>query len=605
MGISKSQKIKIIILITLMLVTAVAGVTYAYFSINVTGNEDASSISVTTANLSLAYIDGNLITISNIYPGWSATKTFTINNTGNATAHYDIQIKDVYSTFSNDEFIYTLTSTNGGASITTERVMPNNDASIVTKVSINAGVSQVYTLRVLFKEMGYAQDYNQGVIYRAKIQIISPYTYTNDGVQDITLQNRILLDNEIYADNVASKYVTGTGINYANTSDYAYTTYKTTIETVSLTSSSNKYLATNFEYYGDAGSFQLTGTKSGAQTYSSASVGKYTANANTNVTGTLAPLYKILEVDGSTITKAEVYTPVEDKAIWNGYGFYSTSTNTDTTCEASDLTYVSSGVCNTYFFRGDVRNNYVSFAGTTWRIVRINEDGSIRMIKETSDGSSKFNATSSNAMYLGYMYGTSASPYTNTEDSTIKDALEQSWSNNLKNYSNYLYDAGFCNDREIDSTHGNTIFYKARYRLYLNKTPQYLCPNKERDLFTVSGNSLGNGALLTGNVTNATGPIGLISADEVVYAGGVYMKNSRYYLTNGSYFWTSSPFYYIGYYSATWRIYPSGFVFTGYIFDSNRVRPLVSLDPSTLVLGGSGTLEDPYIITNGGSWVSR
>ena len=207
-------------------------------------------------------------------------------------------------------------------------------------------------------------------------------------------------------------------------------------------------------------------------------------------------------------------------------------------------------------------------------------------------------------MYTGYMYGTSSSPYTNTEDSTIKDALEQSWNNNLKSYSSYLYDAGFCNDREIDSTNGNTIFYKTRYRLYLNKMPQYLCPNKGRDLFTVSGNSIGNASLLTGSITNATGPIGLISVDEVAYAGGVFYKDSRYYLNNNARFWTSSPIVFNGTYSFVWYVYPPGLLNSAYVTGTFGVRPLVSLDPSTLVLGGSGTLEDPYIITNGGSWVS-
>lgn len=46
----------------------------------------------------------------------------------------------------------------------------------------------------------------------------------------------------------------------------------------------------------------------------------------------------------------------------NGKGLYYTSTNTE-------------GNKKTYYFRGAVTNNYVSFAGQTWRIVRINEDG--------------------------------------------------------------------------------------------------------------------------------------------------------------------------------------------------------------------------------------
>ena len=62
----------------------------------------------------------------------------------------------------------------------------------------------------------------------------------------------------------------------------------------------------------------------------------------------------------------------------NGKGLYYTSTNT----EYNKVTY---------YFRGAVVNNYVSFAGFIWRIVRINEDGSVRLITQNSIGNSTFN----------------------------------------------------------------------------------------------------------------------------------------------------------------------------------------------------------------------
>ena len=67
-----------------------------------------------------------------------------------------------------------------------------------------------------------------------------------------------------------------------------------------------------------------------------------------------------------------------------------------------------------YYYRGAVKNNYVSFAGFTWRIIRRNGDGSIRMIysgKSTSDtgeavtiGNSQFNSKYWNPNYVGYKY---------------------------------------------------------------------------------------------------------------------------------------------------------------------------------------------------------
>ena len=67
-----------------------------------------------------------------------------------------------------------------------------------------------------------------------------------------------------------------------------------------------------------------------------------------------------------------------------------------------------------YYYRGAVRNNYVSFAGFTWRIIRRNGDGSVRLIysgKSTSDtgtsvtiGSSQYNSKYWDPAYVGYKY---------------------------------------------------------------------------------------------------------------------------------------------------------------------------------------------------------
>ena len=72
---NKSNKIKVIILTMLLFLIAISGITYAYFSIQIVGNEEASSVRLTTANLSLVYNDVEVISSSSVYPGWSDTKT--------------------------------------------------------------------------------------------------------------------------------------------------------------------------------------------------------------------------------------------------------------------------------------------------------------------------------------------------------------------------------------------------------------------------------------------------------------------------------------------------------------------------------------------------
>ena len=92
----------------------------------------------------------------------------------------------------------------------------------------------------------------------------------------------------------------------------------------------------------------------------------------------------------------------------------------------------------------------------------------------------------------------------------------------------------FCGDRTSTTTYngapndtggtGTTYtYYGADYRLFTNKNPSYDCPDEENDLYTVAGSGIGNEAL--------TYPVGLITADEVLYAGGVWnISNNNYYL---------------------------------------------------------------------------
>ena len=283
-----------------------------------------------------------------------------------------------------------------------------------------------------------------------------------------------------------------------------------------------------------------------------------------------------------------------------------------------------------YYFRGDVENNYVYFAGFYWRIIRINGDGSIRMIyagtsahengyddsstNDMSIGDSVFNSSGSDNAYVGYMYGTAGSStyestHSNTNDSTIKKVLDTWYTNNIKNTTNeqYIADAIYCNDREVSSGTGigTTItYYKAHNRLMTGATPiPTLKCNQVNDRFTkettVSGVT-GNGAL--------TYPIGLITADEISYAGGiddydpvVGIYNTKYYLyTSNRYpFWTMSP---RSYGSVAFECFlgfdgPEGYVLylsyyrvNGYTY----VRPVISILSDNLV--GTGTMSNPFKI---------
>ena len=261
----------------------------------------------------------------------------------------------------------------------------------------------------------------------------------------------------------------------------------------------------------------------------------------------------------------------------------------------------------TYYFRGDVNNNYVYFAGFYWRIIRINGDGTIRLIYQgpsaTSTGTSAqigtsyFNSSFSYAEQTGYMYTIGQAHGLGTS-STVKTTIDNWYYNNLRNYANYIdTDAGFCGDRTTTSGTGmGETGYSAwaSYTRLRNYSPSFKCTYTS-DLYSVSSTK-GNGAL--------TYPIGMITGDELMYAGAAYSNNTSFYLYSGSSYWTMSPAFSNGAFSPNvpnvLMLYNYDYYgYYGYIAEnmnaniSSGVRPVINLK-STTQFTGTGTSSNPY-----------
>ena len=113
---------------------------------------------------------------------------------------------------------------------------------------------------------------------------------------------------------------------------------------------------------------------------------------------------------------------------------------------------------------------------------------------------------------------------------------------------------------------------------YLNYTPNFSC--------TTDGNEKG---LVNANV-------GLITYDEVVYAGGYYARyNSNYYLYNNRQFWSMSLAGYDDNSSSVWHVNNTGHINGHYNNASSSIRPVVNIKLDTKVTG-TGTISDPYVI---------
>ena len=264
-----------------------------------------------------------------------------------------------------------------------------------------------------------------------------------------------------------------------------------------------------------------------------------------------------------------------------------------------------------YYFRGNVTNNYVKFANKYWRIIRINGDGTIRMIyagtsahangyddssaNDMSIGTSAFNSSFNDNTYVGYMFGTAgattyANTHSNTTNSTIKTKLDLWYNTNIVNTGNekYIADAIYCNDRSVllgTGTGTTNTAYAATARRD-NGTPTLKCANNS-DKFTKS-TTIGNGKL--------TRMIGLITSDEVMYIGGKSgTANHEYYLYSGKYYWTMTPSGFGAGYAFVDIVSNDGDLGDNPVDETNAVRPVVSLKSDT-ISGGSGTASSPFLV---------
>jgi len=295
---------------------------------------------------------------------------------------------------------------------------------------------------------------------------------------------------------------------------------------------------------------------------------------------------------------------------------------------------------DSYYYRGNVTNNYVKFGGYYWRIIRINGDGSIRMIyagdanvidslgeatkqsvlangyddwttKYSQIGESEYNGSDNNNAYVGYMYGdingtTYEEVHANTNESSMKKYLDNWYKEHIfdTEYEQYISDTLFCNDRSISpyipSGYLNTGIGTdtTAYRWYYGpwddsstKNNPTLSCKQQNDRFTKDDTTVGNAAL--------DYAIGLISIDEMVLAGGYNTSNHGYYLYTGYNYWTMFPneFTDTDSYASMKFMSWSGAVIvngTSAIF-AFGVRPVINLKAGSL-RSGTGVWNDPYKI---------
>ena len=304
----------------------------------------------------------------------------------------------------------------------------------------------------------------------------------------------------------------------------------------------------------------------------------------------------------------------------NGTNDFATPLNSTTTGTLFTSTESIAGSTpkEVYYYAGNTTNNWVKFAGFYWRIIRTNHDGSIRLLyvgtsPDTTSiniGKSAFNTSYNSPKYVGYKYGEDTSLDTirnNTTDSTIKTTIDTWYKNNLINYTKYLStSAVYCNDRSLGTGQTYSASSKFNFASYYRMdydtkgakaNPSYNCTDI-RDAFSVDNTS-----------AKLSYPVSLMTADEIVFAGGVVYKSMdtpyAWFISNSvgtqiiSDWWSLSPVNWVDSDSGSYFWYcgtDSDNLMDRYVSSTNAVRPAISLKSCVKTSGGDGTSSNPYTI---------
>lgn len=162
------------IILGLLVLLSIGGLTYAWFSAIVTGNEEAKGAVVETGTLSIVYTNGQELRGENILPGWSETKTFTVENTGTVEASYNINWENITNTFVNkSDLVYKLTSTNGGGTLNETQVPESGEhVNVIGNIKIAPETIQEYSLTITYKNRDADQSSDMGKSIIGKIEVL-------------------------------------------------------------------------------------------------------------------------------------------------------------------------------------------------------------------------------------------------------------------------------------------------------------------------------------------------------------------------------------------------------------------------------------------------
>ena len=656
---SKNKKIILIILSVFIVLSLFLGISYAYY-IKSHSQENSNIVKTKCLNFSLTN-EKNDINLDEQYPipdsdGRKLTPyQFTITNTCDQFISYNVNLESLEATTMDSSAVKVMINNEAPVNLgtldsTSVSIDGSKDSKILATGSLGSGDSVDYTLR-LWMDYGDSPDtssmnkvFESKIVVTATIGTYKPIDYVST-LHDALLINEYAVTNVDNALNKISSKATPDLSQTAPIIEWVEKTGETSIRSVikptaeaisSIPELSNlsqdeqyMYICTTKSFNSDTSRYSLSDcslknpttldysreTKyyysveymsynhQNQKIYSARNHGNTevfqivgaTKSISTQTTNGVRYAVNVYSLSCVTLTGMELEIDKSDKGLYQGTDDYGT----------------------TYYYRGNVKNNNVYFARFYWQIVRINGDGSIRLMYNGTEKNAtstkqsinnrpyQFNSKYNNPAYVGYMYGnpdgtTFDEVHTNTSSSTIKIAVDSWYKTNIedKGYRSYISTTvGFCGDRSLYSNSGgdgvqiNKNTYFGAYGRYISNTAQFTCPEPNRDLYTVSSSSLGNKAL--------TYPVGLITYDEMVFAGldGRHI-NKLSWIYSMFHIWTMSPSMFDAGNGAGGEFNETsvGALSTNTITSERNARPVINLKSDVKITGGTGTANDPYVI---------
>ena len=545
-------------------------------------------------------------------------------------------------------------------SITTPEHFSDNTTELgVGKFNKGNNLTHSYVLKIYFKDDGTNQNYGQEMNFSAHLIINNvndsgEASYTGSGRNILTSQHTsspLTKTFNVDSGNIAVPYDYDIYLINNSNSNYSSNNFTYTLKGTDKSSSGTVANITNQALSHDSSSVKLgSGTftkKNATHTYSLSISGVSITNTSLNYspislsTGIQIVAGQLMVVKKNTLSDTIMASTSGSGSPKTVPGKVSATTN-----EGINKTQDDYGT--SYYYRGSADNNYVQFANMCWRIVRVTGNGAIKLVLQNNN-STDCTASSNQEQFLklksestptkirkefagsadtvALMYksgGIIKSPlayndsftllsnkinsddtiaggepsglvesnyseiFKNTTKGDVLKKLESWYEEKLSAYTDYLEDVIWCNDKSYNTSNK----YFGAYTRFKSYTPSLVCPNDSLggnlSKYTVSDTTKGNGAL--------TYKIGLLTADELMFAGASSSSNTSFYLyvNSNDEWWTISPANYNGSYYISFT-YKDKIYSLDIPYPSAYLRPAIAIK-STAIVGGTGTKTNPYVI---------